>query len=226
MSNAPYDQDPALDQGATGNAAGQQAPPPPGPDAAGPQPGDRQSGDPHQTESRAWPPETDRYLREDRSRWRKESGLPYKSPALAAVLSIMPGLGQVYVGYYQHGFQYLLLTAVLIGVQNTSPPEYLAAMCGIFMAFFWIFQMIDAHRRAHHYNRALDGLTTDAVPDDFEMPGVKGSMPVGIVLIVVGVLVLLDLNTNISLEWLENWWPAGLIAAGVWLVLRARRQAR
>ena len=34
-----------------------------------------------------------------------------KSPALAAILSMMPGLGQVYIGYYQRGFVHILVIA-------------------------------------------------------------------------------------------------------------------
>jgi len=36
-----------------------------------------------------------------------------KSPAIAAILSMMPGLGQVYVGYYQRGFVHAVVVASL-----------------------------------------------------------------------------------------------------------------
>ena len=37
-----------------------------------------------------------------------------KSPGLACFLSLMPGLGQVYVGYYQRGFVHAAVVAALI----------------------------------------------------------------------------------------------------------------
>src|SRR5207247_139430 len=42
-----------------------------------------------------------------------------KSPALAAVLSMMPGLGQVYVGYYQRGFVHAAVVATLVTLLGT-----------------------------------------------------------------------------------------------------------
>ena len=34
-------------------------------------------------------------------------------------------------------------------------------------------------------------------------------------------LTLLNLRFNISLVWLEQWWPAGLVLLGIYLVTRA-----
>ena len=39
-----------------------------------------------------------------------------KSPWLAAILSAMPGLGQIYVGYYQQGFINALVVGGLIAI--------------------------------------------------------------------------------------------------------------
>lgn len=172
------------------------------------------------------PPPPAQYLREDRKRLRKDSGLPYKSPALALWLSSMPGLGQVYVGYYQLGFQYLLVAAGTIAILNMHLPDALSPLFGIFLAFFWVFNMLDAHKRAHHYNRALDGLSGEELPDDFKVPGAKGSMPAGVILVIIGTLAILDMNTDFTLEWLEDWWPLGLVVGGLWLILKARRQAK
>ncbi len=45
----------------------------------------------------------------------------------------------------------------------------------------------------------------------------------GVVLVVIGVLVTLDLNFNVSLDWLEDWWPLGLVLAGGWVIYRSRQ---
>lgn len=152
----------------------------------------------------------------------RRADLPYKSPVLATVLSLMPGLGQVYVGYYQHGFIFLLVVASIIALLASGSLGGLTPLLGVFLPFFWVFNMVDANRRAAHYNRALDGLTAEEIPEDFQMPGARGSVPAGLILVVVGVLILLDLNTNWSMEWIENWWPLVLVIFGGWLIFKAR----
>ena len=49
-------------------------------------------------------------------RGRGQRDARYKSPMLAGFLSVMPGLGQVYVGYYQVGFVHAIITFSIIGV--------------------------------------------------------------------------------------------------------------
>ncbi|MCP4570849.1 MAG: hypothetical protein GY838_00710 [bacterium] len=145
----------------------------------------------------------------------------YKSPVLATVLSMMPGVGQIYVGYYPQGFMNIMIVASTITLLAMGMGS-LTPLLAVFLAFFWIYNMIDANRRAQHYNRALDGLGGETLPDDFEMPGLKGSMPLGVVLIVAGSIFFLDRKFGMDMEWLEEWWPIGLVIAGVWLVVKAR----
>jgi len=150
----------------------------------------------------------------------------HKLPAMATWLSLMPGMGQVYIGYYQKGFSYLATVAVVIAMLNLGLPGAMTAMLGIFLGFFWIFNMIDAHRRASHFNRTMKGIATDSLPEEFEMPSSVGSVPVGVVLVIVGILVILDLNFNVSLAWLENWWPLLLVGFGGWLIVKGRQGAK
>lgn len=146
-----------------------------------------------------------------------------KSPALATILSCFPGLGQVYVGYYQTGFFFALAIAVAIATLNTSIGTGLRVLVAISLAFFWIFNMIDANRRAQHYNLVLAGMGGEEIPEGFKSAGGMGSFPVGVILVVVGLLILLDLNFGVSLEWLEDWWPIGLVGFGGWLIFKARQ---
>lgn len=152
----------------------------------------------------------------------RREDLPYKSQTLATVLSLMPGLGQIYVGYYQHGFIFLLVIAASIALLASGSLGGFVPLVGMFVPFFWIFNMVDANRRAAHYNRAVAGLTDAEIPEDFQMPGARGSVPAGLILIVLGVLILLDLNTDLSMEWVENWWPLVLVIFGGWLVFKTR----
>lgn len=150
----------------------------------------------------------------------RNPNLPYKSPALATWLSLFPGLGQTYVGYYQLGFMYVLIMALCITILSLG---ILGPFVGPLLAFFWIFNLIDANRRATYYNRSLDGSALSDVPPDFDMPSLKGNKPLGAILIVLGVMIFLDLNYGISMAWVENWWPLILVGFGGWLIFKGRK---
>lgn len=148
-----------------------------------------------------------------------------KSPLVATLLSCMPGLGQIYVGYYQQGFINMFVVAGTITTLASSFMRGAEPFLGIFLSFFWIFQMIDANRRAHHYNRVMAGLGGEDVPNGFSMPTTKGSMLGGAVLIIIGILFIMDLNFDVSMQWVENWWPLILVLVGVNLIFKARKNA-
>lgn len=147
-----------------------------------------------------------------------------KSPALATVLSSLPGLGQIYVGYYQQGFINIMIAASIIAILSSTGGNGLEPFFGVFLAFFWLFNMIDANRRAMHFNRVAAGLGGEEIPDGFSIPGTGGSLAGGALLIVVGLLLFLNSKFDMSMEWLEEWWPLALVAGGVWLMVKARQQ--
>jgi hypothetical protein len=149
-----------------------------------------------------------------------------KSPALAAILSMMPGLGQVYVGYYQRGFVHAVVVAALIAVMNSGTVEPLMPLLGLFLAFFWLYNMIDAARRASLYNDALAGNPSIDLPEDFKSPGIRGSLLGGATLVVFGFILLLHTRFGISLDWVGQWWPVAPMIFGVYLVVRAIEQRR
>jgi hypothetical protein len=144
-----------------------------------------------------------------------------KSPALATVLSLVPGLGQVYVGYYQRGFVHAVVVAVLFAVLLGDPSEALVGLLVFLLVFFWLYNVIDAGRRAALYNFALAGGTDIELPRDFALPTVRGSLAGGLLFMAVGVVALLNTRFGVSLEWIEEWWPAGLIGLGGYLLVRA-----
>jgi len=147
-----------------------------------------------------------------------------KSVALAIVLSMMPGLGQVYVGYYQRGFLHIFAFAGLIMLVSSNHFQGLEPFFGVSLAFLVLYNFVDAGRRAVLYNLALDGVGPDRLPDEGE--GARGSLAGGTILIVIGVLLFLNLRFDVSLEWLEEWWPVGLIALGAYLVWQSRKERR
>ena len=144
-----------------------------------------------------------------------------KSPALAAVLSMMPGLGQVYVGYYQRGFVHAAVIASLMTILASGAVERLTPLFALFMAFFWLYNIIDAARRASLYNDALAGNPSIELPQDFKTPGFRGSIAGGATLIVAGFILLLHTRFGMSLDWIEQWWPVAPMILGAYLLGRA-----
>lgn len=147
-----------------------------------------------------------------------------KSVVLACVLSIMPGLGQVYVGYYTRGFVHVFAFASIIALLASGDLSGLAPFLGISLGFLYLYNIVDAGRRASLYNLALQGLGPEKLPE--ELSGRRGSLGSGIILIGVGVLLLAHLRFDMSLEWLEEWWPLALILFGAYLALQAIRDRR
>jgi hypothetical protein len=66
------------------------------------------------------------------------------SPFLAGLLSIIPGVGQVYNGQYVKGIVILLICAVLNSLGKTNHLE----MFGIAAFGWWVYQIVDAYQTA------------------------------------------------------------------------------
>lgn len=142
-----------------------------------------------------------------------------KSAPLACFLSLMPGLGQVYTGYYIRGFGNAITVAMIITLLATGEMDELTPFLGLFLAFYWLHNIIDAGRRATFYNQMLAGGTDqDAFPPEMKMPGMGGSIFAGLGLIVIGLIALSYTKYDMSLAWVEDWWPLAPILVGVYLV--------
>jgi hypothetical protein len=148
------------------------------------------------------------------------------NPAVAGILAgFFPfGVGAVYTGQYAKGLAHLAIMALLAIGANASDnghSEALGYICGFGIAFFWIYQVIDAVRSA----RAIQ--TAQPIPDPFGLAATFGGgskietskIPLGaIVLILLGVLFLLS---TMGLELgLDRFWPIILIALGGWMFAR------
>ena len=145
-----------------------------------------------------------------------------KLPWLAAVFSVMPGLGQVYVGYYPRGFVHAITVAGIISIlASTHGEEPFLPLLALFMAFFWLYNIIDAARLAALYNRALAGGSEPALPEGFALPGMGGSILGGAILVAAGFVVLLHTRWGVRLDWVADWWPVFPMLFGVYLVAKA-----
>jgi purine-cytosine permease-like protein len=69
----------------------------------------------------------------------------------------------------------------------------------------------------------LSGIATAELPQEFRLPEPHGSLLIGSLLILAGVVIASHTIFGYSLEWLQRWWPAALILVGVYLVVQAIR---
>ncbi|MBK8232452.1 MAG: hypothetical protein IT349_05020 [Candidatus Eisenbacteria bacterium] len=140
-----------------------------------------------------------------------------KSPALAGFLSMMPGLGQAYVGYYTQGFINILIFGSCIATMDKV--DGIEPLLAPFTAFFWMFNIIDAVRKAKLYNAQAVGEQAAPIPTDSPLVG-------GVILLLIGFLLTLRITLDVDLEWLEDVWPLGLMAGGGYLVWKYRKAQR
>ena len=145
----------------------------------------------------------------------------YKSPVLATVLSLMPGLGQVYLGYTRLGFIHGLAMATFIALMSSNKLGMLEPFFGVSMAFFVLYNLVDAHRRATLLNEAIARMETPDLPDGFGAVSFNARIGLGLGLILLGGMSLLSIWFQFSFAWLEHWWPVGLLGFGVYLVVKA-----
>ena len=148
------------------------------------------------------------------------------NPALAGLLGAIPfGVGAVYNGQYAKGLAHLVIFILLV-VGASQGREPLDTICGIGIAAFVFYQIIDAVKTAkalHEGQPAPDpfGLgtmfTTGERPHEFT----RGIPTGAVILIGLGVLFLLH-NLGIWFLEFDRIWPAFLIVLGVWLFAKRR----
>jgi TM2 domain-containing membrane protein YozV len=159
-----------------------------------------------------------------------------KSPGLAALLSLLPGLGQFYNGQSVKGIVFL---AVFFGlVQLTEHDDFVA----LFVVGFYLYAVYDAYRTARQINAAVveasraQTAPAAAAPGPTQEPATprpadlslsfntrEGSRVWGYMLVALGVLLLLA-NLGIPvLHLIRVLWPVGLIVLGARMLKRYMR---
>jgi hypothetical protein len=143
---------------------------------------------------------------------------PGPNPALAGILGAIPfGIGAVYNGQYAKGLAHLVIFVLLIvGASRGGDWDWLF---GIGIAFFVLYQIIDAVRSAKAIQMG------EPAPDPFGLAQAFGAgeriegtkVPAGAA-ILIGLGVLFLLHTAGLFEFgLDRFWPLILIFLGVWL---------
>ena len=147
-----------------------------------------------------------------------------RSPILAAMLSIFPGLGNVYNGLYLRGITFFLICMGFIALAaDTRPPE--AVLLIFAVIFVWLFNLFDAFRQATliNYGYASD-LETAARPRPSSWG--SGGLVAGIAVFLLGLYGLLKDRFDIDLSLLVDYWYVLFMAFGAFLIVQAVRQQR
>jgi hypothetical protein len=141
------------------------------------------------------------------------------NPAVAGILAgFFPfGVGAVYCSQYAKGLAHLLIFGLLIfGSDHAGSLDF---VFGIGIAFFYVYQIIDAVRTARALQEGQPAPDPFGLAQAFSM-GEKGeskNIPaVAIILIGLGVLFLLH-TMNIFEFGLDRFWPLILIFLGGWM---------
>jgi len=146
-----------------------------------------------------------------------------KSPRIAAAMSVVPGLGQIYIGYYVRGFVTASTFILMVYMANQVPGD-VAPIFGFSAAFVWMFNIIDAGRTAALYNHSIAGAESIELPENFKMPATGGSLVGGTLLTAFGLLALSNTALGFSLLWLESWWPVFPLALGIYLITASLKE--
>jgi TM2 domain-containing membrane protein YozV len=134
---------------------------------------------------------------------------PPKNPALAALLSMFPGLGQLYNGHTGKAFAFFGAWVAAIYATATIDPLPFAFL----IPFVYLYNLIDAYKSAVAINaRALGGVVEEEGADDAESPVWGGT------LIAIGLVLLLHNLGWLDLSRLQRYWPVLLIAIGGYLL--------
>jgi hypothetical protein len=132
------------------------------------------------------------------------------------------GVGAVYTGQYAKGLAHLAIFGLLVAGCNVSNSDAIPAISGIGIAFFVVYQIIDAVRSARAIQAGLPA------PDPYGLAASFGGgakidssrIPTGaIVLIILGVLFLLHTAGFFEFGF-DRFWPLLLMGLGAWLLVR------
>jgi Domain of unknown function (DUF5668)/B-box zinc finger len=147
------------------------------------------------------------------------------NPGLAGILGAIPfGVGAIYNGQYTKGLAHLGIFVFLVVSLSSQLPDYLYTVLGIALAFFVVYQIVDAVRtaKAIQANQPVPdpfGLATMFSPGGEKTDFARGVPTGAVILIGLGVLFLLH---NLGIWFLDvgRLWPIVLIVLGVWLFVK------
>ena len=139
------------------------------------------------------------------------------SPGLAFLLGLIPGVGAIYNGQYAKGLIHAVVFGILISVLDSHPPHGLEPLVVMLMTIWFFYMAFEAY---HTARKRRDGEQVEELSSLIDLNRATGRFPMGaVVLIVLGVILLLDQMNIFPLERIIRFWPVGLIAIGVYMLV-------
>lgn len=149
-----------------------------------------------------------------------------RTPFLASILSIIPGLGNVYNGLYVRALTFAFivfgLLAVAINVEEGPKLGFIVPA----IVFFWFFNLIDAYRQAVLINYGYE--PGRDLPENLAT-SVRGSggLALGAVIFLLGFFGLVHhLFPRIDFSVLFELWYIPFLLFGGWLLFQALQERR
>jgi len=138
------------------------------------------------------------------------------NPGLALALGFIPGVGAIYNGEYIKALFHLLIFGGIISLGDQAGPfEGLFAMLGV---GFYFYMVIDSYQTARRRAAGQPAPATSSW-EPLGLGDPEKVTPIGpIILIVLGALFLMNTLDFFPLRFMWKFWPAILIAVGVWML--------
>ncbi len=138
------------------------------------------------------------------------------SPGLAFGLGVIPGVGAIYNGQYGKGLIHIVIFGLMISLLDSGRLHHLEVLISLLLAGFCAYMPFEAY---HTAKKRLAGHAVDEFSSLFPVHGQSARFPVvPILLIALGTLFLLSNLNLLDIDRLLDYWPALLIALGVYML--------
>ena len=138
------------------------------------------------------------------------------SPPLAFVLGFIPGVGAVYNGQYAKGLLHVVIFGSIISILSSGAARGFEPLFGLMIPTFVFYMAFEAY---HTARKRLEGEVVDEFSGLVRARGARSRFPMApVLLIVFGLLFLLDNLDLLQIGRLLRYWPALLIALGLFLL--------
>jgi hypothetical protein len=146
------------------------------------------------------------------------------SPPLAFVLGFIPGVGAVYNGQYAKGLVHVVIFGSIISILSTGAARGFEPLFGLMIPTFVFYMAFEAY---HTAKKRQEGEAVDEFSGLMGASGRRSRFPAApVLLIAIGVLFLLDNLDILKIGRLVRYWPALLIALGLYLLYERITEAR
>ena len=157
---------------------------------------------------------------ENLSRHYQHSEKPKSNTRVAALCALLPGMGAV---YNRQNIKAVVHFVAIIGLLQLTHVRVLSAVFALGAVLFYIYSIIDAYRTAQ---LIAAGESPEADEERFKQTLVKRAPVVGVVLIVAGLLLVLQLVRPLSFITYARLLPVALIIFGGYLLTRYFKRKR